>query len=489
MKAIRFNQFLPVLLLVFLTEACQKSEPIPVVRKPTFEEEEFGNLPKQLADSLRAWGPEVQRVAIQSGEKSIVRGSGGTTVMVWPESLLDANGKPYKGAATLTLKSHMNMGSALFGNLHTQSGGKILQTQGMVYVNITDPAGNALRVNPQSPIRIEMPLVENPAGYQFFSGSRDSTGTMDWKVAGEPSKELIPFPIKSLTTAMWGECPHHFGFKEGTPQGEYDASYYTFDDITKYENTILATREFRRRYYSHCSPELTKVYLAHLNGPMWEADEAMVAYFVEDSIKRMTLASKPPVGLRGGPPTKDQLEAHQSLYDDDLAYSKYMLETFRGFAAQRLGRINPDHFVPDTLIAESNRAVIAFDALEMGWINVDRFMNDSTAVSAKVEAEITGGEPSLIALVLPTLRSSLQPKSNVGNLYAFTQADGNYSKLPRDEVAYIVAMGIDAGKVVFGMERIETGQAVRIPVAMKPQTKLEIQAALSDLQLRRRQSM
>ena len=236
-------------------------------------------------------------------------------------------------------------------------------------------------------------------------------------------------------------------------------------------------------------PEVTKIYMEHCKGPMWEADEAMVKYLIQDSIERMTAASKLPVGIHGGPPTKEQLQAHQWLYDHDLEYCQRSLETYRAFAKQRLGSVDPSRLVSDSLIAQSGTAFAAYDALKLGWINVDAFFDDPNAIVAKVESEFTGGELSTVKLVLPGRNMCLAAKSVSGNHCAFTDGSGPYSKLPAGEKAAVLAIGLHEGRVVFGMAEFVISGNVTTKVDMQPLTSQEIQAKLATLQPNSRQSM
>ncbi len=300
-----FNSLI-VFMLVLLMVACNEPKP-----SETAVNTEFGNLPAALIDSLKPIGAPMQLLSMDVGKDNVLRGKSGTALYVPANSLLDANGKPVSGSVTVELKEHFSMADYVTSNLQTVHGDDILQTQGMIYFSAKDAAGAKLSIDKNKPIRIEIPVKEADTDAKIFLGQREADGRMNWTNVEEPSKLLIPFPIRELAAyEAYGECPKDFGFlREDDPkwsQREHSPEfYYTPGDITQYENTLLATREFRERFRMHCMPYITKVYLEHLELNLWEIDELMVDYFIADSIKRVGFEIEfKPRSLNGGPPSK-----------------------------------------------------------------------------------------------------------------------------------------------------------------------------------------
>ncbi len=453
-----FNSLI-VFMLVLLMVACNEPKP-----SETAVNTEFGNLPAALIDSLKPIGAPMQMLSMDAGKDNVLNGKSGTTFYVPANSLLDANGKPVTGSVTVELKEHFSMADYVTSNLQTVHGDDILQTQGMIYFSAKDAAGAKLSIDKNKPIRIEILVKEADTDAKIFLGQREADGRMNWTNVEEPSKLLIPFPIRELAAyEAYGECPKDFGFlREDDPkwsQREHSPEfYYTPGDITQYENTLLATREFRERFRMHCMPYITKVYLEHLELNLWEIDELMVDYFIADSIQRVGYEVEfKPRSLNGGPPSKEQIALHQNAIEKEKEYCHRSIQTFRDFAAQKLTKIDEPRKVPDDVLAEVNSAYIAYDALEFGWVNVDVLFKDPAAVPIQLFAE-TNRPSDMVQLIFPARNIVLSGSSVDGKRYGFTKSTEGYNKLPKGEKTILLSLQAADGKLYFAQKEIVLGQ-------------------------------
>jgi hypothetical protein len=467
-----FNS-LTVFMFVLVMVACNDPKPLE-----TAVDTEFGNLPAALIDSLKPIGAPMQMLSMDAGKDNVLKGKSGTTLYVPANSLLDVNGKPVSGTVTLELKEHFSMADYVASNLQTVHGEDILQTQGMIYFSAKDAAGAKLSIDKNKPIRIEIPVKEADTDAKIFLGQRDADGRMDWTNVEEPNKLLIPYPIRALAAyQVYGECPQDFGFlREDDPRWSQPKNstelYYTPGDITQYENTLLATREFRERFRMHCMPYITNVYLEHLELNLWEIDELMVDYYIADSIARVGYEVEfKPRSLNGGPPSKEQVALHQRSIEETKENCHRYIQTFREFAAQKLTKIDESRKVPADLLAEVNNdapafdsaqaivnsAYIAYEALEFGWVNVDVFFKDPAAVPIQLFAE-TNRPSDMVQLIFPARNIVLSGSSVDGKRYSFTQTTEGYHKLPKGEKATLLCLHAADGKLFFAKKDIVIGQ-------------------------------
>lgn len=436
--------------------------------------QEFGNIPTPLADSLKKLVDNIQNIEIDPTTDNTIVGQQGTTVLISANSLVDEQGKPISAKTNIQLKECYSIADIVASNLQTVHNGEILQTRGMIYLTATTPDGKTVSIDKSKPIRFEMPVSSNSPDAKFFKGTRDESGNINWTTVEEPSKKLIPFPIKMIAPRPDFECRPDFGFTQD-PNIWKDTTakyYYTNDDITKYENTLLATREFKARYYSYCMSDLTKIYIANLDKNMWEVDELVVQYFIKDSTNRVNFElNNIPPGLNGGKRTKEQEDAHQWLVDHAKEYGHKMIEIFKNFAAQKLTKVDQNLKLDTTKIKDFNKAFIAYETVEFGWINCDIFYNDPNAEKIKLFVQ-TNEAPSIINIIFKDKRIILDGIEDGNNKFRFTKNEDGYNKLPKGDTAIILAIGYRDNKIIFASKEIIIGQ--------KGIEKLDLQVITAD---------
>jgi hypothetical protein len=420
----------------------------------------LGNLPSQLIDSLQQPSQQVQKKEINPSRDNIMIGTKGTRFLIPANSILDEKGNTVTGNVIFEVQENYSFSDFITNNLQTVHNDDLLQTQGMVYFTALSKDGKTLAINKNKPIRIEFPVNNSVAETKIFKGSRDAIGNMNWDSIAEPNKLLLPFPIHSLAPNPFGECYHDFGItKDRKYYNEHDGkNYFMFDSIEKYENTLLATREFKERYYSYCMPDITKIYIANLDKNMWEIDNLMVKYFIKDSTERVNISiAYKPRSFNGQPVTKEQVEAYQSLITQDKIQGHYMIEAFKRFAAQKLTRIDTTQKVDTSVIRETTTAFVSYQALDFGWVNVDYFYKDPAAQKIKLIGT-TNIEPMTVNLIIPARKIVVTGILKSDKTYWFTKQEDGYNKLPKREKAFIVCLGIKDNKLFFVEKEIIIGQ-------------------------------
>ena len=104
----------------------------------------------------------------------------GTTVRIKAGSFVSARtGKPITGDVQVEVKEYYRTSDILLGNLTTTSGGKLLETGGMVYIGATHN-GEECRLQESSRIELGFPHEEErKEGMQLFAGSWGESG-VEW---------------------------------------------------------------------------------------------------------------------------------------------------------------------------------------------------------------------------------------------------------------------------------------------------------------------
>jgi hypothetical protein len=434
---------------------------------------EYGNLPKALIDSLQNVGQQIQHLQIDPAKDTVIKGSSGTMIYIAANSLVDDKGKPVLTKVTLALKEHYSIADFISSNLQTIHDNDILQTQGMIYLSATTSDGSALGIDKTKPIRIEFPVKERIDGTKIFTGKRDEAGNINWGEMKEPSKYLVAYPIRLISHCetnlkdfyVGEDIPDCFGF---TLDPINNPGNYYVGDIDKFGNTFLATREFRERFLTAPDQDILKIYIDNLEENLWEADELVVKYLIQDSAQRKEVR-------------RFEFESEKEMIQwqkerQDRAHR--VIQAFKKFAQQKLTNIDPVKRVIDTTYAEMNRAFTSFDALDFGWVNVDHFYNDPKAENVKLMAA-TNEPAQMVYLILPERNIILSGIQNDDKQYWFTKKEDGYNKLPKGEKAILVAIGLVDNEVLFADKEIVIGKNEIETLSLKKASSKEIKTRLA----------
>jgi hypothetical protein len=235
----------------------------------------------------------------------------------------------------LEIKTALNAADIIKNGLSTVSNGALLQTAGMFYLN---GFVNEQPVSLAKDIAVSVPAATINPNMQLFDGVQDSTGPINWVNPKPVSKDLRTYDITTLDFYPPLYIPTVKALKKDYQNKVYtDSLYYSFSGYTqrmrelddrqerpvadstketdttgyaaflrkldslhidsdtsyenyvyqidpaiirsiwdkKFNNTILATKEFEERlHYMHsiCAEGFINIYLQHLNEPLYVAD-------------------------------------------------------------------------------------------------------------------------------------------------------------------------------------------------------------------------
>jgi hypothetical protein len=140
---------------------------------------------------------ESQFFEINADSGQVVEGQLGTRIVCPVGCFLDKNGKMIKGKVRIELAEALQNDAMVRSNLTTQSGGKPLETGGMIYWNVTSN-GAQVAINPTIPVSIDIPTPNKQDDMQVYKGTRDPQGNMDWVDPQPIEKFIIPADIFTL---------------------------------------------------------------------------------------------------------------------------------------------------------------------------------------------------------------------------------------------------------------------------------------------------
>ena len=476
-----------IVLMVFIG-SCQLFEPAKI-EEPIVFDPSLGMVTESYVKLVKEILPTEQMFTIDPGTLTVLKGLNNTRLYIAANSILDSSGQPVTDSVKVSLTEYFTIADQVLANLQTMHGDSILQTQGMIYFEATDTTGQLLSIDKAKPIRIEIPTKERVEQAKIFIGSRDSSGRMDWGQVVEPVKGLVPLPIKSVSSTnfnrQWSTCPEDYGITttEEVWEWRYAHWYYLYEDVEKYENTLLATREFRERYFALCDASLLRTYTKNLDKNLWEIDEMMVDVLVKDSIKRVNEfieGRTTYINVNVRELSDEEVESEATDIDRIKSRMSYEIQKFKDFAAQKLTKVDTTMLVSDTTIAQVNDLLVTYNAFEFGWVNVDYFYRDSTAKDLKFS--VVADAPVInLNLYFPELNINMSGIKQADGSYTFTKDPEGYCRLPPYEIAVVVATGVKDDQLVYAKRLINLGESESLVLIMEPATATQIKSSLSDI--------
>ncbi len=418
--------------------------------------QEYGDIPVDLIDSLQLISGINQKFNIDNSQSNTIVGEKGTILIIPEKSIVDVNGKSVQGEITIELKENFTIQDFITSNLQTIHNDQILESKGMIYFTAQDENGNELRIAEDNSIRIQIPQKDLNNNPDIFLGERDEKGLMNWKQKEEPAKSLVPYPIKFISKNQFPtECADFYGITTDTIKNNY---YTYYGNLYDFENTLLATNEFMYRYQSACWDKVVKIYIDNLDKNLWEIDEMVVEFLVKDSIERVQYyLNNPPPKENGNEATKTQWDAHNSLLKRSKESSHRDINWFKILAKQKLTKVDTSKLIDTSKLGEINSAMISYDAMKFGWVNVDFFYEDPKAGPVRLIAR-TNRKATIINLIINGRNIILSGSEHSKNEYWFTENEDGYNKLPKGEKATILAIGLNETELLFGEKEIVIGE-------------------------------
>lgn len=271
--------------------------------------------------------------------------------------------------------------------------------------------------------------------------------------------------------------------------------------ISKFENTYISTREFEERCcamsYATCplsnnlSQKFLDIYISNINKPLYYSDSLVVDYLANNF--------------------KDKIDTTKQLDWSETGWYTYMFQFFTELKNQRLSNtINfenleiDDTTTPEELVSNgipksaaekyiaffrqqnqiiksretekqiSRLASYSFGINKLGWVNVDRFINDKITEPSTFIVDIKPKDTLdyiSISLVIPSYKIAVSSIHNDKNSYIFTKKNDGYRRLPVGKEAILVAFSYKNDKPYFGKKKIKIPKDGKIDLALLESTE------------------
>lgn len=447
-----------------------------------------------LFDSLR---PETQTFTIKGDRDTLLVGQNGTTVIILKNTFVNSQGKQAM-AINIDLVEVNSIVDIIKSNLQTTSGDKILQTGGMFFIDAKEN-NKSLAVAEGKSIYVEVKSSYKDPQMKIFDGKFDDKEKINWTTTGNLENNLIPIPLSQVN---FHKCDFECGFSKKQT-----------DDLSKpkFENTYISTREFEDRCcamaYATCpqsnnlSQKFLDIYTSNIDKPLFYSDSLVIDYLAKNF--------------------KDKIDTTKKFDWNDTGWFTYMFQFFIELKNQRLtNTINFDKLgitestTTDELISKgyseseadkfialfkmrkqivksreaekqtSRLASYSFSINKLGWLNVDRFIDDKNTEPSTFLVQ-TNSKDTLdfisVSLVIPGYNVAVFSIHNDSNLYSFTKKNDGYRNLPVGQDAIIVAFSYKDNKPYFGKQKIKIPKDGQIDLTLTASTEQTIKQDINKL--------
>ena len=447
-----------------------------------------------LFDSLR---PTTQTFTIKGDRDTLLVGQNGTTLTILKNTFVNSQLQPAR-TVSINLVEVNSIADIVKANLQTTSGDKILQTGGMFFIDAKENS-TSLAVAEGKLVYVEIKSYYKDPQMKIFDGKFDSNGRIDWTRAGTLENSLLPIPLSLINFHL---CDFECGFSKRQT-----------DDLSnlKFENTYIATREFEERCcamsYATCSQSLNlsqkflDIYFANINKPLFYSDSLVADYLAKNFKNKIDTTKKFDFDDTGWfthmfqsfTELKNQhltntidfnkLGINESTTTEDLiskGYSQAEAEKHIAFFKTRKQIIKSREIEKQT----SRLASYSFKINKLGWVNVDRFIDDSNTEVSTFTVQIKSNDTLdfvSVSLVIPRYNVAVFSIHNDDNVYSFTKKVDGYRALPVGQDAFVVAFSFKDNQPYFGKEKIRIPKDGQIDLLLTTSTDKAIKQDIKKL--------
>ncbi|MDJ1466598.1 hypothetical protein [Xanthocytophaga flava] len=522
MKAIQIVLCITILAIWACSSDEKKEQSIS--KPPVVIEKRVDFSPSPADSLLTQLRPAKQRFQVKADTDQVITGKYGTFIFIPENSFVDASGQLVTGQVDLELVEVLSTGDFVSSRLQTISNGKLLQSEGMLYID-AKANGQSVTLAPDKQLRIELPILAKASGTsqtKIFSGTYDKRGNINWEETGKLDNKLIPLPLKEFTYRYWTsyivDKPSTNGFVS-SKLISYEIDSTTFLN-PKLQNTFIATREFEERFWyiiwedlSHYSyPEvetqkvknrnylpILNIYLSNLNKNLWYCD-SLACHTIKLWHKKDSLYNHRYLDM-----TSTQIEDQFEIF-----YKQRLTKVidFAGVdlskkdARQRLRKkgktLKEIDEIMNAYIRQQQLITIrknkqeaqqitqnSFAVAKLGWINCDQFYDAPKAkeanILASIHTPISLSTATSVVLILNNRRIAINGESDKDSSYHFTGSSAPYTKLPIGEKATIVALAYQDNQPYIGLKSITISEAGTYEINLKKSSTKEIQETLKNL--------
>jgi hypothetical protein len=411
---------------------------------------------------------------IKLTEENVVKSNRGTIVGLPANCFVDAKGDHVEDA-TITITEALSYQDFLAEGLTTLSEGKMLESGGMLKIEAFSKTGEALTLDPNTPITISLPTDFKKQGMTLFVSE---TGA-DWTNTKTPTIEApTTYPLRPKFPELRSFAPSFKASPKPTLPGIRRRPKLPKEiDDSKYEVEFAWYEIFgRKKKIAQIQADKERAYLRY--------DRSMAKYetklekYIADSIAQPEKHKAYQEALAAW---KTQVAA-DSLYFNENVYKPFVKKREENLAilyarydAEMVAWRDTCQKIRDAKLAVALSTgdwdidllkSYTFQSTNLGWINCDRFY-DEPAI-AKMHLKIDAPKENQVILVFDKINSMLPCEAT----------NGGYKSplIPKKQRAVAIAYSVKNGKIMLDQATF-SGQS-SIALNPKPVSLNEFREAL-----------
>jgi hypothetical protein len=228
---------LPIALLMSCSTASKKEQ------KKSDDDQRTSFKETPLDNVYSTIRPDLETFNISNNKSTEIEAALGTKILIPQGCFVDNEGRTVTGEIQMEIIEAFSLSDFITSGLITLSEDKLLLSNGMLFIDAKSN-GTSLKIKEGSELTVSMPTITNNNGYQMFTGDG-----RNWSVDSNMIQNdyLIPLPLDLLYLYGNKNLYHCSGGKDNK-YAYYDTSIISYTN-SKFENTIIATMEFRERFY------------------------------------------------------------------------------------------------------------------------------------------------------------------------------------------------------------------------------------------------
>ena len=409
-----------------------------------------------LSDVYKHFEKKPQLFSIRTDRDTTIICKEGTMIQINANSFISENtGNQISGTVQLKVKEYYNISDMIFANLTTTSGGKILETGGMLNISATNNSENCI-LKPGSDIKIGFPYSGKKEDMALFYG--DVTNDLiDWKLANMTDDVVIQEDLTMITVA---------------PETESTSEIYLIvEEIPEFPGGDLAMRRFLVENGGYPTSMLNKeiegkVYVTFVVDYEGNTTNIRIAKGLDETLDKVAVYVvsnfpkwKPgrqrgrPVNVsytvpvvfsaKKGELTNTEIDKAKKL-EDILKSFKYDNESAKYLSnSDKLRKLEEkikSENYKETTVSEVNRYI--FSTTQLGWLNCDRFLKENRKLTELFILNENSGN-TIVNVIFHRFKS-LVPGDIESEKVVFRN-------IPEGEMVTIVGIKADESKILFSV--------------------------------------
>lgn len=419
-----------------------------------------------------------QQYSIDPARNTRLTGQQGTTVWIPAGSLVLPDGRQPAGPVTVVLEEAYERQDMLLKGLHTSSGGRLLETGGMIYLEAT-AGGQPLQLSTGQGLIVALPTAEPLEGMELFNGTVDAEGRLsDWQPAGQPfSTDLatLNLPARPPKPLFEWYVPEFRLDLSGEPQAPQAPAKPFRPHEPRRESFRYNPGFFQRLFTSKetiatIEKERYERALAEYEAKKERYEERMIGYEQEMEAYRSALAvygeahaaweeglTEQEANWRESPAYLAARQRGEEQYQAKLVVWQAAVERWEAEREALLSEFETQYDAVGNLDAASVNNYF-YQVNQLGWINCDRFWN--VPPEEKMALAIADDDPSgeRVFVVFEELNS-------IVNTY---KKESRYltQELPRDARIKVIGIKVEDGKPRLAVHRLTVADTQGQPLAL-----------------------